>query len=279
MSYPVAYLGSSCRYVANEDPKFIPPSHHKQRPLFIRKAYNYAGARKVYAWEGFSFYREGANRKRRFNKHRAKSMQAGVLCMIHHLNIASGLIESSCEQMADLCQVSTFSKAGNKSITRFTRMINDLEDFKVVKTQKVWDRVLGMWIPKMIEVTERFFLMIGIDPKEYEAAQKQQLGYQKRGLSLDEQEQLTLSEAKRRAKRRFIEQAFKKRKNIHTQKKAARNAKSFLKKTWDEQRSDIAVDIMKRLSPSEKQNLSLQDLKAMVSYEVGKIKNLIKDPP
>jgi len=265
-------------YVCNPDPEFSIPSHHKKRPLFIRKAFNYANARRVWMWEGFSYFKNVANRKRRFNKHRAKAIQAGVLCMTHHLNIVSGLVEASCTDMADMCGLSTYSKAGNLSISRFTRMIDDLEKFGLIKTEKVWDRVMGTWIPKMIWVTDIFFLMIGISVDEYKSAQNQQLGYLKQGLTLDAQEQLTITEVKKRKKRQFIEKAFESRRKKHSSKRLENQAKNFLKKSLDEQRSEIGNNLVSQLSPEELKGLSLQEFKVLVDRRLGQLRRLT-DPP
>jgi incFII family plasmid replication initiator RepA len=266
-------------YVCNPDPEFITPKHHKARPLFIRKAFNYANARRVWMWEGFSYFKIQAKRKRRFNKHRAKAIQAGVLCMTHHLNIVSGMVEASCTDMAEMCGLSTHSKAGNLSISRFTRMIDDLETFGLIKTEKVWDRVMGTWIPKMIWVTDIFFLMIGIKPDEYNAAQNQQLGYLKSQLTtVEEKEQLTITEAKRRKKHQFIEKAFEARKKKHSSKRLEKQAKDFAKKGLDEQRSEIANNLASQLNPEELKGLSLQDFKSLVDRRLGQLRHSTEPP-
>lgn len=266
-------------YVCNRNPQFIAPPHHKKRPEFIRKAFNFANTRRVWMWEGFAYLRPHTKRKRRFNKHRANAMQAGVLCLIHHLNIVTGLVEASCTDMADMCGLSTYSKAGNLSISRFTRMIDDLEEFGLIKPEKVWDRVLGTWIPKMIWVTDVFFLMIGIKPEEYKAAQNQQLGYLKRGLTLDEQEQLTITEAKRRRKRQFIEKAFEARRKKHANKRLEKQAKDFFKKGLDEQRSEIANNLAAQLGSDGLKNLSMQDFKNLVDKRLGQLRRITEPPP
>jgi incFII family plasmid replication initiator RepA len=275
----VAFSGfGQANYVCNPNPEFTAPSHHKKRPLFIRKAFNFANARRVWMWEGFSYYKDLAKRSRRFNKHRAKAIQAGVLCMTHHLNIVTGLVEASCTDMADMCGLSTYSKAGNLSISRFTRMIDDLEKFGLIKTEKVWDRVMGTWIPKMIWVTDIYFLMIGIGVDEYKAAQNQQLGYLKKGLTLDEQEQLTITEAKRRKKRQFIEKAFDSRRQKHSAKRLQKQAKDFTKKSLDEQRSEIANNLAVQLGSEGLKGLSLQDFNKLVDVRLGQLRRL-SDPP
>ena len=277
----VAFAGfGRAIYVANKNPEFTPPPNHtKSRPPFIQRCFNFAKKRRVWMWEGFAFYRKDAKRQRRFNRHRAQAIQAGVLCMTHHLNIVSGLIEASCTDMAAMCGLSTISNAGNLSITRFTRMIDDLETFGIIKTEKVWDRVMGTWIPKMIWVTDLFFLMIGINVEEYHAAQNQQLGYLKSKLTtLEEKEQLTITEAKRRKKQQFIQKAFESRQQKHAVKRLKKQAKDFLEKDLDEQRSEIANNLTKQLSPEELKGLSLNDFKALVNARLGQLRRL-SDPP
>lgn len=265
-------------YVANPNPSFVPPKHHKSRPMFLIKAFNYASTRKVWYWEGFSFYKKHAGRQRRFNLHRGRAIQSGTLCMIHHVDIVTGLVHASCEQMADMCGLSTYSKRGNKSITRFTRMIDDLEKFYLVKTEKVWDRVLGQWIPKMIWLTDLFWRMVGLNEIEYHSAQNQQLGYRKRGLSLKEQENLTVTEAKRLSKKKFIEAAFNRRKKAHQRSKERRAAKTFSELPLDRQRSEIAHNLTKLLTKEELDELGLEGFRIEVNIQLGKIRNLLNNP-
>lgn len=230
-------------------------------------------------WEGFAYLRQHTSRSRAFNHHRAQAIQAGVECMLHHVHITSGMIQASCEQMADLCGLSTVSAAGNKSITRFTRMIDDLEKFSLIETERVWDKTLGMWIPKLIWVTELFWRMVGLSADEYKTAQNQQLGYMKRGLLLAEQEQLTLTEARRRAKQQFIERAFEARRRSHQVKRAERRAKALVNKPLDEQRSMLANDLMRRLTAEERKDLDLDQFKRLVDRELGRVRYLSDSPP
>lgn len=275
----VAFLGSGSSYVTNPNPMFIPPKHHKSRPPVIKHAYNLANKRRVYMWEGFAFYKNDVKRKRRFNIHRGKAIQAGVLCMIHHFNAISGIVEASCEQMSDMCGLSTYSKAGNKSISRFTRMIASLEEYGLLECENIWDRVLGMYIPKIIMPTKLFFRMIGLSLEEFEKGRNQLIGFRKRGLTLDEQEQLTPTEAKRRAKLQFIEKAFNARKKRHSEAKRRRKAKEFVTKSLDEQRSDIANSLISTLTPKEIESLGLDGFKDAVNLKLGQLRNLAKGSP
>lgn len=266
-------------YVKNSAPRFVVPEHHAARPKFLCKAFNYARTRRVWMWEGFAYLRPHTKRSRAFNRHRAQAIQAGVECMLHHVHITSGMVQASCEQMADLCGLSTVSAAGNKSITRLTRMIDDLEAFSLIETERVWDKTLGMWIPKLIWVTKLFWRMVGLPFEEYQTAQNQQLGYMKRGLLLSEQEQLTLTEARRRAKQQFIERAFEARRRRHQTKRAERRAKALDGLGLDEQRGTLANDLMRRLRPEERAELGLEGFRQLVDRELGRIRSLNNRPP
>lgn len=267
-------------YVKNPNPVFVPPKHHKPRPQLLRKAANFVNNRRVASWEGFPLLRPLADRQRRFNEHRARALQAVVAALIHHVDLVSWLVESSCEGMADLCGLSTVSDAGNKSITRFTRAIDDLEEHGIVTCEKIWDRVMGCWIPKMITVTELFWRMIGISPEEALAAQQQQLGYRKKGLTLSEQEMLTVTEAKRRAKQRFKEIAFERRRKKHHVRRAVRKSQELDALPWDLRRDKVASDLVRSMTPEECAALDLDGWRRMIDQEINRLRRYHSgDPP
>lgn len=274
-------------YVHNPYPTFEAPAHHGQRPAFIRKLVNYASKRKVCYWEGFRALwpidpatLKPIHRQRHFNLHRARAIQAVVIGIAHHLNIVTGIVKgASIELLAHQCGLATKSKAGNESITRASRAIITLEQFGVLRCEKVWDKTAGTWIPKLIEITPLFLDMCGINREEYERAQQQQLGFEKRGLSLAEQEELTISEARRRAKLLHRQAAFERRRKQDKDHAARKLAKKLAQKSLDEQRRAVQNDLIKMLGADEIKRLGVAGFKELVDRELGRLRRIAADPP
>lgn len=273
-------------YVHNPIPEFRPPEHHNQRPQFIRKLSNYAAKRRVWLWEGFYSILplnpdtlKPVYRRRRFNEHRGRAMQAVTQCIAHHLNVVTGIAQVSIEMLAHQCGLATRSEAGNKSITRASRAVITMEQYGLLKCEKIWDRTAGTWIPKLIEVTPLFIRMCGLNESEFEAAQRQQLGFHKRGLPADQQEQLTLNEMKRRAREQHRKIAFERRAKQDKAHQARKLARKLAGKELDEQRHLISQNLVKMYGLDEIQRIGLDGFKHLVDAELGRMRRIAADPP
>lgn len=274
-------------YVHNPHPKFEVPGHYDHEPpRFVKKLYNYARKRRVTMWPGFYTLTpinprtlEPVNRQRHFNKHRARAMQAVSECIAYHLNLATGLSQISVEDMAKYCRLTTTSAAGNVSITRCSRAVIDLEMFGLLRCEVIFDELLGINIPKIIEVTSLFIEMCGLKVEEYRSAQNQQLGYQKRGLTVDEQEQLTLTEATRRAKERHRKVAFETRRKRHDIARIRKRAKRLKDQNLTDQRAEVLRSIVRRTPKHELKAMDHRQLDAIVTKELNYVLKLADDPP
>lgn len=273
-------------YVQNPAPAFVAPEHHKARPSFIRKLCNFASTRKVWKWEGFYGILpinpktlNPIRRQRHFNLHRARAIQAVTEAIAHHLNIVTGIAAVSVEMLAHQCGLATKSAAGKTSITRASRAVWTLEEYGILKCEKVWDRTAGTWIPKLIEVTPAFIRMCGLSEQEYESAQKQQLGYQKRGLSLAEAEQLTITEARRRAREAHRVIAFERRKKQNKDHAARRFAEKLATKSLDDQRHEVTKALVKSKGRDELVSLGPEGVKKLVDQEMGRLRRIADSPP
>jgi incFII family plasmid replication initiator RepA len=273
-------------YVHNPAPAFVAPEHHKARPSFIRKLCNFASKRKVWKWEGFYGLQpinpqtlKPIRRQRHFNLHRGRAIQAVTEAIAHHLNTVTGIAQVSVEMLAHQCGLATKSAAGNESITRASRAVMTLEEYGILKCEKVWDRTAGTWIPKLIEITPAFIRMCGLSDEEYEAAQRQQLGFQKRGLSLADAEQLTITEARRRARENHRRIAFERRQKQNKDHAARRLAKKLATKSLDEQRHEITKGLVKRLGRDELISLGPEGVKELVDRELGRLRRIADSPP
>ncbi|MNE09364.1 IncFII RepA protein family protein [compost metagenome] len=273
-------------YVHNPTPAFVAPKHHKARPSFIRKLCNFVAQRKVWKWEGFYAIQpispqtlKPIRRQRHFNLHRGRAIQAVTEAIAHHLNTVTGIAHISIEMLAHQCGLATKSDAGNESITRASRAVLALEEYGILKCEKVWDRTAGTWIPKLIEITPFFIQMCGLTESEYEAAQRQQLGFLKRGLSLNEQEQLTITEARRRAKENHRRIAFERRRKQNKDHAARRLAKKILAMELSDQRHEVTKKVTKSCTEEELIQMGPKGLKARIDKELGLLRRIADSPP
>ncbi|CAL4326660.1 plasmid replication initiator RepA [Buchnera aphidicola] len=260
-------------YINNPNPIFIPPKNNKRRPAFICYAMKKASEIDVARCE-LNYILQAKNIKiglplkrfRQLNEHRACAMRAMVLAMIYHFNISSELVQASVEQLSDECGLSTISKAGNKSITRASRLItNFMEPMGFVTCQKTWDRVLGNYMPKMITLTPLFFMLFGVSKEKLMNAKKQQLGWINTNLISKGLKPITMNDAKRRSKDTQIKSIFKYRMSRHAFYKKKRNAQKLINLDEKEARQTILRALVAKYSLSELTKLGPNGLKKQVN--------------
>lgn len=264
--------------VKNLHPTFKPHSQSGTRPKLIKDACKHIQENKIYLWSGFRLWKESANRQRGFNLHLKRSIQSGCEALAFHANLLTGVVHSSCTKMSDMCGLSTTGPSGKKSISRFTRMIDVLEEFNLVKTERIWDREQGMWIPKLIQVTPTFWEVCGISQIRLNGEQRKALGRlrQKKsneGAAPDEIAKFGITEAEQEARRNFIKSAFKARK-ADSEKRAARRKNDALEKQeYDQQLDTLARDIIANASPDELARMTPRSLRSQAQYLRGKLRN------
>jgi incFII family plasmid replication initiator RepA len=273
-------------YVSNPNPKFTPPPQKKQRPAFIRAALKQAESVDVARSELFYTLQPinpvtltPVRRERRMNEHRAKAIRALVQACIFHMNIVTGMVQATVTALSDECGLTSKSKAGNASVSRCCRAILHLEQYGILRCDKVWDKTLGMWIPKMIWVTELFFVMIGLERGKHEAAQRQQLAWVNQGLMKDGEEPISITEAKRRAKELHIKRAFEHRQRQHLVKKQHRKAIKLMAQEEVKARSQILTELVTRYSREELQEMGHEGLKKQVDILYYQLRKLAQSPP
>lgn len=261
---------------------FVPLLNSKKRPAFIRYAMKCALKIDVARHE-INYTRQLKDLKtgktifrlRRLNEHRARAFRAMVQAMLYYFNIASTLVMASVEKLSDQCGLSTKSKAGNKSITRASRLITQfMEPMGFVKCEKVWDKVLGMYIPKMIFLTPLFFLLCNISKMKFKQVRKRQLDWINKKLLKNGLKKITSLEAKRRAKEKHIYYAFQARKFKHVIKKQKNYAIKIIKLKETKARSYILNMLIKRYSIEELCEMGVDALKRQVNIEYFKLRKL-----
>nr|CAA72700.1 RepA2 protein [Buchnera aphidicola] len=149
------------KYVNNKYPSFIPHKKGKKGSQFITFAMQLAAKIDIARVDHSSNYLKKnitINRIRRLNKHRASAMRAMVQAMLYHLNEQSFEVQSTIEQLSDECGLSTISPAGNKSITRASRLITQF-----MEPMGLCSFVASKnCIHKVIKIKNLFFEKIGI---------------------------------------------------------------------------------------------------------------------
>lgn len=269
--------------VTNPNPTFEPALKSDTRPKLIKDACRHIQENKVYLWSGFRLWGTFAYRQRGFNLHLKRAMQAGVEAIAFHANLLSGVVQSSCTAMADMCGLSTVGPSGKKSISRFTRMVDVLEAFNLIRTERIWDREQGMWIPKLIQVTPVFWEVCGISQTRLQGEQRKALGRERKkkrenGAKPEEVATFGLNEAELEGRKNFIRGAFKARKRDSENRAARRKSQALSKMDDAEQLDKLARDILINATPEEKANMTPASLKRQAQYLRGKLRNQSERP-
>lgn len=274
-------------YVANATPQFEKPGHHKGRPQFIGKAWNIAAKRDLACWVGFVPLRPLIGRSRHWNKHRAQALNQMALAMLHYANVITWQVETSVDVLTRQCGLDTTSRAGNHSISRGSRLIQDLEKMGILECARYWDSASGSWFYKSITVTERFWDMVGVGADE--AIKARELAWEKWRTEdawmkdgLDPAYALNLSHKAYCQLRldRLKQRAFEYRHNKSATAAQIRRAKRLVAAGKDAMRREVADDMFKKLSPEEARR-SMQDPSAFtsaVSLAVYRLEVLAMEP-
>ncbi|VFP81872.1 plasmid replication initiator RepA [Buchnera aphidicola] len=274
------------KYVYNPYPQFIQPENRKKRPAFIRYAMKCAAQtdvarNEIYYTNQLKHPVTGCilpPRVRRLNEHRARALRAMVQAMLYHFNIVSTLVMASVEKLSDVCGLSTYSSAGNKSITRASRLITQfMEPIGLISCQKVWDKILKMYIPKIIFLKPLFFMLFNISQNRLEHVRTKQLKWINSQLEKQGKNKITFFEAEEQAKERHIYAALLSRKSKHTIQKQKNKAIKILQLEEKYARSYILNNLVKKYSIKELCNIGLTSLKRKVNYEYFKLIKLAKN--
>lgn len=201
-------------------------------------------------------------------------MQALIAAISHFFNISTGLVHCTIEKLAELCGLVTVSKNGNRSITRASRCIQQMERFGLLQCENEWNAALGVWYPKIIQVTPLFFEAINISEKDWQAAIRQQQAYQRHGLA-GPQEQLSQEQARERQIAQLRE--------IHLKAKLARQeikrARKLQQLTLQQQHSQISQSLIKSLSQIQIVRLGLPGFQKLVNQKLWEFRRLLGHSP
>ncbi|CAL4326038.1 plasmid replication initiator RepA [Buchnera aphidicola] len=157
-------------YIHNSKPVFKKPKNEKKRSKFvcyaIKRAKQIDVARSPLYHTLISAHRNTSNvlfRVRRLNENRARAMRAMVIAMLYYYDIRSNTVNASIEKLSDECGLSTISDAGNKSITRASRLIKQfMEPMGFIQYKKIKNSFLSTSTHKKIFLTPVFFMLFKI---------------------------------------------------------------------------------------------------------------------
>lgn len=274
-------------YVANATPQFEKPGHHKGRPQFIGKACNIAAKRDLACWPGWVPLRPLIGRTRHWNMHRANSLNEMGLGMLHYTNVITWQVETSVDVLTRQCRLDSTSAAGNHSITRGSRLIQDLEKMGIVECDKFWDPAAGSWYYKAITVTELFWDMVGIGAEE--AIKVRELAWEKWRTEdawmkdgLDPAYALNLSHKAYCQLRmdRLKQRAFEYRHRKSVTAAQIRRAKRLVAAGKDAMRREVADSMFKKMTPEEAHHAmhNLPAFNSAVSLAVYRLEVLAMEP-
>lgn len=269
-------------YIFNKSPKFITPKNNKKRPAFIIYAMKKASEIDV-ARSELNYIIQPKNpktglpikRMRRLNEHRASAMRAMVNAMLYHYNIVSEIVQASVEQLSDECGLSTISANGNKSISRASRLITEfMEPMGFVISQKIWDKIIGNYMPKMMILTPLFFKLLGISEDKINNAKKQQLGWINKNLIKKGIKPMSLMEAKWKSKEIRLNSILKYRKSQHIFNIRKKKAQKIFSLDEKIAKQKILKSIVDRYSLQELSQMGLNGLRKKVNIQYYCLKKI-----
>ncbi|MFQ2255756.1 plasmid replication initiator RepA [Aeromonas hydrophila] len=274
-------------YVTNATPQFEKPGHHKGRPKFIGKAYNVAAKRDIASWTGFIPLRPLIGRSRHWNVHRAKALNSMALAMLHYTNVITWQVETSVDVLTRQCGLDTKSRAGNHSISRGSRLIQDLEKMGIIEGKLAWDDVAGCWAYKALTVTALFWDMVGVGSEEAIKVREQawekwrtEDAWMKDGLDPTYALNLSHKEYCQLRMDRLKQRAFEYRHRKSVTAAQIRRAKRLVAAGRDAMRREVADSMFKKMTPEDARR-SMQDPTAFnraVSLAVYRLEVLAMEP-
>lgn len=270
-------------YVSNLDPAFKRPEQHKGRPHKIIKATNYARKRDVLNWAGFRVLLSDMGRQRFINEHRRRAANAMVQAVLHYVNLITWEVECPVSELTRLCELHTVSKtSGAVSITRGSRVIQMFQRLGAMTGELIWDKTQGTWTTKYLEVTERFWEMLGLDPKEMiEERVKRFADHEKLGMTISEAGRMSLTEYRMHRRILSIQRGFEIRHNIRQAKSDRKRAKRLAAMTKDEQRKTVGEYLFIHLDNDTISFLAAEPSRfdKMVTKEMNRLLRLVSDSP
>jgi hypothetical protein len=260
----------------NLEPVFAKPKHHKARPAFLRACHTQLTKCPASSWDGWHLIQH-VHGKSKVNVHAFNALDALCKAIVHHVDIESGVVQSNVTMLSDLCGLTTESKAGNVSISRASNAVKRLIKAGLLEGELVWDKGLGCWLPKFLNVTDLFWTVAHPEGIEgYNKAREIQYGFKNEGLCNDN-EWLTVTQAKERRRLAHIKTAFELRKKKHAKSKERSKAKELADKANKKARSAIAKEILNDLDTTH--GLTHEAFETMINMRQSLYRKMAADEP
>lgn len=210
----------------NPTPVFERQGRFKPLPGALGHLMARAKSSKIHKHVYFVQMREALNRSRGFRPERRALIDALSLALLNCVDLSTQVPTVCLERLAEQLGV---------TVSRVSRLVNEIfipAGLMYVQSDRaaydirpdfgmVWDRVHGIWFPKVMVLTDMFFEVLGADVVlmgRLRAQFAQALANNKAGLAAPG-EILSLSEARRRIQQRAFKQAWEKRKDVSAAQK------------------------------------------------------------
>ena len=260
----------------NPNPTFDQPKHHKARPAFLRGCRTHLTKVPLSKWDGWHLIQH-VHGKSKIYESAEKSMNEIALAIVHYADLQSGAVGRNVTELAEDTGLVTESEAGNGSICRASRAIIRMTNAGLLEAAPlIWDKVLGCYLPKFINVTDLFWDVVHPEGfSGYEKAREDQFIYQNEGLS-NPNEWLTVTEAKERRRRIHTKKAFEFRRDKQLKNKERRKAAKLGDKENKLARGKIAKDILDNLDTCH--GLTIDSFSSLINQRTALYRKMADDP-
>jgi len=300
----VLYCRPSC--AQNPNPTFAKPQAYlKKPPVLIQEALKLSAERSILDADQAVYARACGDRQKNYYPDRRAAIRAITDCLLQHVNLVTLDVQISYRKIADLCGLSTISRAELAkvaeakekgrcyrpavSITRVTRGIKDIIELGGVYAPREWqtwdDAYFGHWIDKQFSLTPVFFELLGVTPERLQKHRAARLAYlQKQAkaknwdLAICGLDSISQYTSFRRNEYRVS--IYEQRKQIRAAERAERHIKD---KGQQEQRQYVIRYLIQALGMDEIKHMGPRGLNGLINIELGKLRAHVQscgeDPP
>ncbi len=281
------------RKAKNPTPDFERVKTDKPQLPFLTKLRNYVHhcAFKPSAWVGFALMKQSHQfvvkdkegnyqaRQRQMREERQKALEAFCRASAQYVDLVSFHVRRDITQLAKECGLVTESEAGNLSITRLSRLV---EEFLVqhglaeknLGGPQIWDPIEKYYISAFVTVTPKFFEMCGISEDELWAEREKRMDYIKLGVDECDAGCRSLRVVQQKAMQAHVREAFKRRREANKINKKSRLAKRLEKMSNAEQLEVCAQRVIARADKSG--NLDVLDTQMLTELALQERSMLLK---
>ena len=280
----------------NPAPVYERAANWKLLPGELGKTFKFCCKRDVSCDPHFVHLKQTVGRQRHFKKIRRHLLNAFFqMCISRHslvegiidLNLDSMAIELSKAQIVDPDTGELIIVEEVMTVSRISRLINEVMiPYGLAYVQSdgdeadphngmVWDKVHRQWFPKVIVLTDNFYRIAGADIDKLNIQREQQLIFRNQGLS-DDDEILTVKEARKRMRQQIFRRSWELRKNNSV---SQRKRNRLAGMTVDERKHEIAKELSRKLPACELDELTSVQFNALVWKELHLLGLGVAHPP